>query len=251
MAKPDSIQLGDGTTLPILHEDRSAIAIDKPAGWMLVPYSWQRTNRNLQAAIVSSIAAGHFWARSRHLKSLRYVHRLDAETTGVLLFGKSPGAVESLSALFASRRMEKVYLAVVPGSPLETVWTCRAKLAPDPREIGRMRVDERDGKAAETRFCVRAQAGNRTLLEARPVTGRTHQIRVHLAAGGYPVVGDPLYGPEHRAGMGPPRSSALPNLALRSVELAYRDPFTGRPVKIQAPAAAFLREFGFGPAEPG
>src|ERR1051325_4978388 len=178
MPRPNHIELGDGTRIPILYEDRSVLAIDKPPGWMLVPYSWQKTDRNLQAAIVSSLSARQFWARSRNLKFLRYVHRLDAETSGVLLFARSPGALDTFSHLFESRKMEKIYLAVVHGAPDQTEWTCRLKLAPAPREIGRMRADERVGKQAETHFKVRHGARGTSLLEARPITGRTHQIRV-------------------------------------------------------------------------
>src|SRR5262252_8962645 len=111
MAKPNFIELPTGETIPILYEDRSVLAIDKPAGWMLVPFSWQKTSRNLQAALTSSIAARDFWARSRNLKFLRFVHRLDAETTGILLLAKSHGAVEAFGNLFESRKMEKSYLA--------------------------------------------------------------------------------------------------------------------------------------------
>ena len=115
MPKPNHIELGDGTSIPILYEDRSVMAIDKPPGWMLVPHSWQKTNRNLQAAVVSSIGAGDFWARSRGIKFLRHVHRLDGETSGVLLFARSQGAVDSYGRLFESRQMEKAYLAVEIG----------------------------------------------------------------------------------------------------------------------------------------
>src|SRR3954452_945631 len=141
MAKPDHIELPTGERIPILYEDRSVMAIDKPRNWMLVPFSWQKTNRNLQAALASSIAAGDFWARSRGLRFLRSVHRLDAETTGILLLAKSQGAVASYGDLFESRRMEKIYLAIVGGTPKEPEWTCRLKLAPDPQARGRMRVD--------------------------------------------------------------------------------------------------------------
>ena len=110
MAKPSHILLADQTRIPILYEDRSVMAIDKPAGWMLVPYSWQKTNRNLHAALVSSIAAGDFWAKSRGLKFLHHIHRLDAETTGILLLARSRGAVETFSDMFESRKMEKCYL---------------------------------------------------------------------------------------------------------------------------------------------
>ena len=173
MSKPGHIELGDGTLIPILYEDRSVIAIDKPPGWMLVPHSWQKTSRNLQAAIVSSIAAGDFWARSRGIKFLRHVHRLDGETSGVLLFARSLGAVQTYGRLFESRKMEKRYLVVARGKPKQAAWTCREPIGPDPRQIGRMRVDHREGKDAETHFKLLQAGENTSLLEAHPITGRT------------------------------------------------------------------------------
>lgn len=243
MPKSDSIELPGCEPIPILYEDRSVIAVDKPRGWMLVPHSWQKTSRNLQAAITSSIAARDFWARSRNLKFLRYVHRLDADTTGILLFAKSFGAVETFSDLFEGRKMEKTYLAVVAdlrgntlNGGLRAEWTCSVKLAPDPRQVGKMKVDPRNGKESETHFKVLENSGKFTLIEAKPVTGRTHQIRVHLLESGLPIVGDELYGK---------REGQLP-LGLRAIKLAYTDPFTRRRVDISASADEFLDEFGFG-----
>ena len=233
MARPNSIQLPGVEPIPILYEDRSVLAIDKPRGWMLVPFSWQKTQRNLQAAIVSSIHAGDFWARSRGLKFLRFVHRLDAETTGVMLFARSQGAVESYSELFESRRMEKTYLAVVSGVPKQAEWICRLRLGPDENRIGRIRVDSKAGKEAETSFRVLASSAVSALVEARPFTGRTHQIRVHLAAAGCPCVGDELYGKPDKFALG-----------LRAVRLAYHDPFTRKRVEIRAPIESFCREYG-------
>jgi len=274
VAKPDHIELPTGERIAILYEDRSVIAIDKPRNWMLVPFSWQKTNRNLQAALTSSIAAGDFWARSRGLRFLRFVHRLDAETTGVLLLAKSQGAVASYGALFESREMEKVYFAVIAGVPDQTEWTCRMKIGPDSSERGRMKVDARHGKDAETHFRV-LQTGEKTaLVEAHPYTGRTHQIRVHLAESGHPVIGEELYGSSetdkdehqretrrsghtalyqrergrarcpHRAAKGQ-SSASHPHLGLRAIALAYVDPFTRRRVEIRAPIEAFVREYGF------
>ena len=238
--KTPFIELGRGRTserIDILYEDRAVLAVDKPRGWMLVPFTWQRTRHNLQAAIQSSIGAGAHWARSRNIRFLRYVHRLDADTSGVLLFARSPGALESIADLFESRRMEKRYLAIVHGAPATGEWTCRKAIDRDPAELGRMRIVSRGGKDAETRFRALARRGATTLIEALPTTGRTHQIRVHLADAGLPILGDRLYGPRDRWPM-----------ALRAVGLAYTDPFTSRPVRIRAPAHAFLDEFGY-PAE--
>jgi RluA family pseudouridine synthase len=234
MPKPDYIELPTGEKFSILYEDRSVLAIDKPRGWMLVPASWQKTSRNLQMALTSSIAARDFWARSRNLRFLRFVHRLDADTTGILLFAKSLGAVNTFGYLFESRKMEKTYLAIVRGQPGEKEWICRLKLGPDPKQRGKMRVDARNGKEAETAFQVLAVLDNNSLVEARPLTGRTHQIRVHLAESGHPIVGDELYGSTSRTG-----------LALRAVGLAYTDPFTKRPVRIRALVEEFYRNYGF------
>jgi 23S rRNA pseudouridine1911/1915/1917 synthase len=235
VAKPNFIELPGVPPIPILYEDRSALAIDKPRGWMLVPFTWQRTNRNLQTAILSSIQAGDFWARSRSLKFLRYVHRLDAETTGILLFAKSHGAVEAFGDLFESRQMEKTYLAVTSGLPKKTEWTCQLKLAPDERKFGRMKVDARTGKEAETHFKLLQQRETTALVEAHPLTGRTHQIRVHLAESGCPVFADELYG----------RRQPRTEMGLRAVRLAFADPFTRRSVDIRAPLDKFCREYGF------
>lgn len=238
MAKPNYIELPTGERVPILYEDRSVLAIDKPRGWLLAPSDWRETSRNLQAALEGALRAGEYWARSRHLKYLRFVHRLDAETSGVLLLAKSPGALRPLSALFEGRQVEKTYLAVVHGAPKKREWSCRLKLAPDPAQPGRMKVDPRRGKEAETRFRVLQLRERMALLEVHPLTGRTHQIRVHLAASGHPVVGDGLYGqPGQRERQ----------LGLRAVGLVYRDPFTRRRVSIRARAEQFVSKYGFEP----
>jgi RluA family pseudouridine synthase len=233
MGKANQIELPEGTRAAILYEDRAVLAIDKPAGWMLAPESWAKTSRNLQRALMLSVQAREYWARCRNLRYVRFVHRLDAETSGVLLLAKTPGALSVLSRLFETRQVRKKYLAVVRGHPPQSQWICRLKIAPVPDAPGRMQAGESSGKQAETEFTVLQQGRQSALVEAVPVTGRTHQIRVHLAAAGCPVLGDALYGEKDAA------------LALRAVEIAYRDPFQKRPVRIQAPTEEFLRRHHF------
>lgn len=236
MPRPNQIELSTGEAIPILYEDRSVLAIDKPPGWMLAPDSWRQTGRNLQAALVAGIAARDFWARSRNLKFIRFVHRLDAETSGIVLLVRSPGAVRAYSQLFESRQVEKIYLAVVRGIPKQPTWNCQIKLGPDPDTRGRMKPDPRHGKDAETLFRTLQTRDGVSLVEARPRTGRTHQIRVHLAASGNAVVGDELYGEAAPGKTG---------LALRAISLRYVDPFTKSLVEIHAGTNDFLGSFGF------
>jgi RluA family pseudouridine synthase len=259
VAKPKCIEFDGGKIVfPIVYEDRSVMALDKLAGWMLAPDTWDQTGRNLQLALQSSLNAGDYWARSRNLKYLRFIHRLDAETTGLTLFAKSPGALRVFSELFEERRVEKRYLAAVHGLPKESEWTCDLALTADPIGKGRMMtvppadksgkrpktafhpIPEELIKDAETHFRVLQTTAATALVEARPTTGRTHQIRVHLAAAGHPVIGDAMYGKDERAA-----SAGRQILGLRAVALAYDDPFQGRRIRIEAPVEGFLREYGF------
>jgi RluA family pseudouridine synthase len=230
--KPAEIEL-PGVIVPILFEDRNVLAIDKPAGWMLAPPQWDKTSRNLQRELMLSLENRDFWAVSRHVKFIRFVHRLDSETSGVLLLAKSAGALSALSELFETRRVQKKYLAVVVGIPKEPAWVCRLKISEKPNAKSQIYVDARSGSESETAFRVLRSSNGISLIEATPTTGRTHQIRVHLAESGHAIVGDKLYG-------GPPGE-----FGLRSVELSYVDPFHRRPVHVIAPTAEFLRRFHF------
>jgi 23S rRNA pseudouridine1911/1915/1917 synthase len=243
LAKTHHITLGAGSVIPILYEDRAVLAIDKPAGWLLAPAWWEHTARNLQRALESGLQRGEFWARCRHLKFLRFIHRLDADTSGVLLLARSPGALRLFSRLFEGRAMRKTYLAVATGAPRQKEWTCSLPVGRDPRRRGVMQVKGEQARDAVTRFSVLSSVGQRSLVVAEPLTGRTHQIRVHLAATGHPILGDPLYG-------GAPPMAPDAGLALRAIRLEYQDPFSKRPVRIEAPAADFLEQHGFPASTP-
>ena len=244
MAKLPYIEFSDGFRIPILHEDRNVIAIDKPQGWMLAPVSWQNTGRNLFAALTSSVNAGDFWAKSRGLKFIRFVHRLDADTSGVLLLVKAPGALPAFTELFEDRRVEKVYLAVVRGVPDMAEWKCRLRLAPMQDRPGRMEVNNAIGKDSETLFRVIDKLGDRALVMCWPLTGRTHQIRIHLAAVGHPVWADELYG--HVPTTSEEKTDL--KLGLRSIRIGYKDPFKAEQIEINADTAEFAKLYGFDPA---
>jgi 23S rRNA pseudouridine1911/1915/1917 synthase len=257
MAKTPEMLLGERAAIPILYEDRSVLAIDKPPGWMLAPISWDRTGRNLQRAIELSLQARDFWARSRNLKFLRFAHRLDADTSGVLLLAKSPGALTALQQAFETRQVEKFYLAVVQGVPNKSAWDCQLALAPgSPGGVEQKTVRDNHpaAKPAATKFRVLQTREDRALVLAQPLTGRTHQIRVHLAAAGHPVFGDTLYGQkpsttkDHHRPLSKPEPNTTPKtwpLALRALALSYPDPFTGKLVRIEASGNEFARAFGF------
>ncbi|HIG26838.1 MAG TPA: RluA family pseudouridine synthase [Verrucomicrobiales bacterium] len=243
MAKSKSIKLPKGVEIPIVYEDSRLLAVDKPAGWMLAPDSWTRTGRNLQLALVSSIHGGAFWARSRNLKFLKFIHRLDADTSGLLLFGKHPGVMSAYSELFQRRQIQKTYLAVVQGQAKEKEWSCRLPIGPVFKQRGVMRTDRKNGKDAKTFFRLLEKKDDRSLVSAHPVTGRTHQIRVHLDACGLPVLHDPLY-PSGLESCNNERS-AKNRLALRAVALRFKDPFSKKSITIRCPHQEFLADYSF------
>jgi 23S rRNA pseudouridine1911/1915/1917 synthase len=161
----------------VLFEDDRWLVVNKPAGAAVNP-----SETSARASVVELFTD----------REARVVHRLDRETTGVLVLAKGAQAAAELSAAFAERRVDKTYLAVVEGDGLEG--RIDARIGRDKRRP-RARAVRPDGQAAQTAVrTLGATGGGLALLEARPLTGRTHQIRVHLAARGQPIFGDTLYG---------------------------------------------------------
>ena len=168
--------------IPILHEDEHLLVVDKPADVLTVPDRHDPDLPNL-----------------KHLLSERHgpvipVHRLDRPTTGLLVFARTPEAHRSLSMQFEARDVEKVYLALVDGVPEPEEGEIDAPIAPHPSKVGRMLVTNRGGKFARTDYKVMERLGKFSLVGVQIFTGRTHQIRVHLAYLGYPLLVDPFYG---------------------------------------------------------
>ncbi len=167
------------------------------------------------------------------------LHRLDADTSGVLLFALTDAANRGMAEAFASRRLEKVYLALVAGDP-PAAFAVDNFLRPGRR--GRIEAGCAGGQAATTAFCTLSRGPNFALVEARPKTGRTHQIRVHLAGEGYPLLGDALYGgPTALAVAG--RTVAVSRHLLHAWKLTLQHPISGSDLTIEAPVPADFEPF--------
>jgi 23S rRNA pseudouridine1911/1915/1917 synthase len=161
------------------------------------------------------------------------VHRLDRDTSGLLVVARDESALRNLQAQWARRTVEKAYLALVRGAPREPTATIEAPIGRDPRHRQRMAVVAA-GRPAATDYRTLERLRGATLLECRIATGRTHQIRVHLASIGHPVVGDRLYG------------SAEPELGrqfLHAARLGFRHPRTGEPLVFESPLPSDLSAY--------
>ncbi len=168
----------------LLYEDGELIAVNKPAG-----INTQRTPYQLKGTLEYWVS--EFFRKQGSNEPCRVIHRLDRGTSGVMLFPKHKRAAAWLSARFHDNLMEKCYWALVSGRPEQDVWTVDGAIG----KVGSARYGiMAGGRSAETAFRLLASADGYSLIEARPHTGRTHQIRVHLEASGLPIVGDTTYG---------------------------------------------------------
>ena len=224
---------------PILYEDSDLLVIDKPAGLVVHP-----APGNLDGTLVNALLAhcGEDLPGIGGEKRPGIVHRLDKDTSGVMVVAKTEQALAALSAAFAARDLDRAYLALVWGQPNPATGAIEGDIGRDPRDRKRMAIVTRGGKPALTHYRTLAQRDLAVaLLECRLATGRTHQIRVHLASRGHPLVGDPLYGP---GGLPRPGLTALPGdggYFLHAERLAFRHPVGGRDVVVVCPPPEELR----------
>ncbi|AHF91372.1 RNA pseudouridine synthase [Opitutaceae bacterium TAV5] len=243
---------------PVVYEDESMLAFDKPAGLLVAPDRWDKQRGYLMRLV-----------HERYGPDTANVHRLDADTSGVLLCARNKPALDVLSGQFQSKAATKIYHALVVVMPpdeamkvgsvirdaqglLPDEFAVELALGADEARPGRMRVfRKRGGKACATRFRTLERFGRFAFVECRPLTGRTHQIRVHLAAAGAPILNDAFYGVpgailklsdlkrgyKGRADEKP----LIARLALHASSLAVRHPVTREPVTMEAPLPG---EFG-------
>ena len=235
---------GQAIALTILYEDADLIVIDKPAGMVVHPAPGN-PDRTLVNALIAHCGASLSGIGGERRPGI--VHRLDKDTSGLLVAAKNDAAHQALSADFAARRIERRYLAVAWGMPKAREGEIEGAIGRHPVDRKRMAVVARGGKPALTRYRVLEALGTAAcLVECRLATGRTHQIRVHLAAIGHPLLGDPVYGretAERRARLTPAGREALAGFrrqALHAASLGFRHPRTGDWLAFESPLPADL-----------
>ncbi len=229
----------------MVFEDEHLLAINKPARLLTSPDRYDPNRPNLMRLLHDGIAAAKPWAKERDLTYLSNVHRLDFETTGVLLLAKDKPALITLADLFGTDKPLKTYVALVQGTPTEDEFEVDAPLAPHPTTIGLMRVDPKGGKKSKTLFSVLTKFRGYTLLKCQPLTGRTHQIRAHLRHVHLSILGDSLYrgGKLHlseikrkyRPGKAKEERPLISTVALHAEQLSLPHPVTGEQITITAP----------------
>jgi 23S rRNA pseudouridine1911/1915/1917 synthase len=211
----------------VVYEDEHLLVVDKPPGVVVHPARGHRTG-TLAQALAGRAAGGDDATRAG------IVHRLDRDTSGLLVVARTPEAHRGLRAAMAARRVRREYLALVEGRPPARSGTIDAPLGRDRRVRTRMSIDTDAPRAAVTHFEVERALAGATLLRVRLETGRTHQIRAHLRAIGHPVAGDPEYG---RRGL-----FGLRRQFLHATRLAFAHPITGEPVDVESPLPPDLQE---------
>jgi 23S rRNA pseudouridine1911/1915/1917 synthase len=212
----------------IVYQDNDIIVVDKPAGLTVHPAPGHPSGTLVNALLaicpdLQGIAG-----------TLRpgIVHRLDKDTSGLLVVAKNDRAMRALQAQLAERRVHKTYLALVKGVPSPREGQIEAPIGRNPKNRKKMAIVE-GGRESTTRYKVREELPGYALLEVEPITGRTHQIRVHLSAIGHPIVGDAVYGRP---------SPLLDRQFLHAWKLAFGMPLGGREVEFESPLPADLRE---------
>ncbi len=229
--EPPSRPVAEDLPLVVLHEDEQLLVIDKRAGMVVhpAPGSWSGT-------VVNALL--HRGSVVEPLDDARpgIVHRLDKETSGVLVIAKTAEAHLALARAFHDREVKKTYHAIVLGVPGSAEGMLDWSIGRHPHERQRMSIRAHRGRAARTAYRRIESFGALSFLELRPETGRTHQIRVHLAALGHPVLADPLYG--SRKGRARPRTgpgAEFQRQALHASALELRHPASGNPMRFHAP----------------
>jgi 23S rRNA pseudouridine1911/1915/1917 synthase len=221
--------------LAILFEDDEIIAVNKPSGMVVHPAPGHREGTLVNALLYRSAALSALGGDSRP----GIVHRLDKDTSGVVLVAKNNSAHRRLATQFASRQVDKTYLAVAAGRIRSDEGRWDMAIGRDRKERKKISSRSNRPRPAVTSYRLLLRLEGASLLELRPETGRTHQIRVHLAENGHPVLGDPIYGPKSRRRNPYHETSRrygfADRLALHARSISFRHPSSGSSLEIEAP----------------
>jgi 23S rRNA pseudouridine1911/1915/1917 synthase len=229
--------------LDVLYEDEDVIAINKPAGMMV-----HAGAGNSHGTLVNALLGrGQSLAQSGDPLRPGIVHRLDKETSGILLVAKNDFAHAKLSEAFRTRAIRKIYLALVHGEMKEERGRIELAIARDPNRRTRMTARRAtmlpNSRPARTDWRVLCPIDSTSLLEIQLHTGRTHQIRVHFSALRHPVVGDTLYGAAGQLQVGRTTLPSLGRNFLHAAKIGFAQPHTGQPIGLTAPLPGELREY--------
>ena len=229
--EPLELDLAPAPDIPlrIVYEDDDLLIVDKPAGLVVHPSPGHHDGDTLVNALLAR-AGGAEYGGIAGVARPGIVHRLDRDTSGLLMVAKHDAAQQSLMAQLKARRVRKTYLALVAGNVAAAVGRIEAPIGRDPKHRTRMAVVP-DGRPSTTGYRVRERFDRWTLLELDLVTGRTHQIRVHLDGIGHPVAGDPVYG----TGTSRRGPAGLDRLFLHAWRLELAAPGDGRLIRATAP----------------
>ena len=219
--------------LAIVYEDDDLMIIDKPAGLVVHPAPGHADDTLVNALLAHG--GGDTWGGIAGVQRPGIVHRLDRDTSGLIIVARRDSAQASVMAQLKARRVKKTYLALVQGSVAAAVGRIEAPIGRDPKHRTKMAVVH-DGRPSVTGYRVRERFDAWTLLELDLVTGRTHQIRVHLDAIGHPIAGDPVYG----TGTSRRGPDGLGRLFLHAWRLELTSPSDGHLIRATAPLPAEL-----------
>jgi 23S rRNA pseudouridine1911/1915/1917 synthase len=242
--QPASDVRAEALEIDVIYEDARVVAVNKPPGMVVHPAVGNRAGTLVNALLHRFPGARFPGAPDR----AGIVHRLDRHTSGVILVALDARAHEALAKQFRSRTIEKHYLALVHGD-VRAPGSIDAAIGRHPHDRKRMSVSARSARTAETHYRPLERFGIASLLDVEPKTGRTHQIRVHLASRGFPVVADAVYGtPSERAVAGARKRwgkaarvlESMPRQALHAWRIAFTHPEDGRRVELEAAAPADL-----------